>query len=140
MPEINSSQPVSVGFATTDATQGTAATFDTSFWTDGCFTVLATVTARETVDSDEGAGYILAGTFLRTSGVTTLLGSVTAVHTAESTGGWAATMDVDSDGDNVRVRVTGASSTDIKWLTKMDVQVNDLTPYNALGNGVTFPP
>lgn len=138
MPEINSSNNVSVGFHTIDATQGTAASFDTSFWTNAAFTAFVTVTARETVDSDEVAGYVMVGTFKRDGGTLSLVGSVAALLTAETTGGWAATMD--ADGDDIRVRVTGASSTDIKWLTKMDVQVNDDSPYNALGNGVTFPP
>lgn len=129
MPKTNSFQRVSVGFGTTDATQGTAARFDTSFWANAAFTVLATITARETADSDEIAGYIRAATFKRDGNTLTLVGSVTSVHTAESTGGWDVTLD--ASGDDIRVRVTGAAATLVKWLTELEIQVNDESPYTA---------
>lgn len=118
-----------MGFGTTDATQGTAARFDTSFWANAVFTVLARVTARETADSDEAAGYILAATFKRDGNVLAIVGAATVVHSAEDTGGWAATLD--ADGDDIRVRVTGAAATLVKWLSELEIQVNDEAPYTA---------
>lgn len=129
MPKTNSFQRVSVGVTTTDDTPVAAATFDTSFWANAVFTVLARITARETVASDEAAGYIRAATFKRDGDVLGIVGSVTAVHTAEDTGGWDATLD--ANGNNIRALVTGAQATDIKWLTEIEIQVNDESPYSA---------
>lgn len=129
MPKINSFQRVSVAVATTDGTQTTAATFDTSAWEDAAFMVQARICARETDDSDEIAGYLLAGAFKLDGGTLSLVGSVSQLFVAESTGGWDATLD--ANGDNIRVRVTGAAATDVKWLVDLDVQVNDDAPYTA---------
>lgn len=129
MPKINSFQRVSVAAATTDATETTAATFDTSPWEDASFLVTARINARETADSDEIAGYVRVGAFKLDGGTLSLVGSVGSVFTAESTGGWDATLD--ASGDNIRVRVTGAAATAVKWLVDLDIQVNDESPYSA---------
>lgn len=129
MPKTNSFQRVSVGKATTDETVTTAATFNTAFWANAAFTVWATITARETADSDEVASYVRAASFKRDGDVLSLVGSVATPLTAESTGGWDATLD--ASGDDIRVRVTGAAATAIKWLTELEIQVNDESPYTV---------
>ena len=129
MPKANSYQRVSVAVATTDGTQTVGATFDTSPWVDAAFQVTAHVTARETADSDEIASYIRTAAFKRDGGTLSLVGSVATTFTAESTGAWDCTLD--ADGDNIRVLVTGAAATAVKWLTALDIQVNDDAPYKA---------
>lgn len=129
MPKINSFQRVSVAVATADATETTAATFDTSPWDNASFLVTARINARETADSDEIAGYVRVGAFKLDGGTLSLVGSVGSLFTAESTAGWDATLD--ASGDNIRVRVTGAAATAVKWLVDLDIQVNDESPYSA---------
>lgn len=112
---------------TTDATQTTAARFVTS--ANKAYHVRAYIVATETADFDEVASYELAATFKNDGGTLSLVGSVTAVHTGESTSAWAATLDAASEDtygtgtntSNIRVRVTGASSTNISWMVALDV-------------------
>mgnify|MGYP001576084687 CR=1 FL=1 len=60
------------------------------------------------------ASYERIGTFYRTGGGgATLQGAVTAVHTAESNAAWDVTLD--TNGNNIRGRVTGVAATTIKW-------------------------
>lgn len=75
--------------------------------------VEAIVLATETADHDEVASYHLAATFKVDAGVLSQVGTTTVIHTAESTGGWAATLD--ASGTTIRVRATGAADTDIRW-------------------------
>jgi hypothetical protein len=65
-------------------------------------------------DGTNRAGYYLTGVFYRTAaGNATAEGAVTVLHTAESNAAWNATINVAST--NVRVVVTGAAATTIKW-------------------------
>ena len=69
----------------------------------------------------DGASYRVLGTFRRVSaGNATLIGSLTADHTAESQGGWDATLSV--SGTDVLVRVTGASGNNVSWACVAAVQ------------------
>lgn len=121
---------------TTDATQTTAARFTTK--SDRGYLAVAHVIAQETADHDETASYIVAGTFQNDGGTLTLVSTVTTIHEKETTAGWGVTLDAateDNDGDltsdnkNIRVRVTGASSTAVTWLASLDIyEVNTYLP------------
>ena len=102
---------------TTDATVTTAATFTTR--DNHAYSVRARVTATETDDFDEQAYYERVALFKNDGGTLALVGSVQTPITVESTGGWDCTLD--ASGDDIRVRVTGASSTDIAWLAQVDI-------------------
>lgn len=54
------------------------------------------------------------------AGTLTQVGSTRSIHTAnEDNAAWDAT--IDSSGTDIRVRVTGASSTNITWLSNVEV-------------------
>lgn len=97
--------------STTDATETTLETVATA--SDTSYHVETTVIATETTDNDETASYKLHGTFKNDGGVLTQIGSTTSAHAAEDTVGWDADFDVNTT--NIRVRVTGAASTNINW-------------------------
>lgn len=97
---------------TTDATETTLATFETEV--DTTYFVDAKIVAKETDDADESATYWKQACVQNDGGTVALVGSVRDVVTDnEDTGGWDATIDVDSD--DIRVRVTGAGSTNVTW-------------------------
>jgi hypothetical protein len=75
--------------------------------------------ATETADFDEVAGYERIATFKNDGGTLSLVGSVSTPHTAESTSGWDCT--IDASGSDIRVRVTGAGSTNVTWLAQLEV-------------------
>lgn len=81
------------------------------------YVIEARVVARRTGGSagtaEDGAGYVVRGTYKTSAGSATLIGSVTAVYTAESQAAWNATLD--TSGAAVRVRVTGAANNNISW-------------------------
>lgn len=119
MPKVNEQANVrGVYVNTTDATQTTAATHTTK--PNKAYGVTARITATETTDFDEQAFYIRYALFKNDGGTLALVGAVTADATIESTSGWDATLD--ADGDDIRVRVTGASATNITWKVDLDVQ------------------
>lgn len=119
MPKINEQPSVAgVYVNTTDATQTTAATFPTR--SNHGYKAIAKVIATETDDFDEIGDYWLEAAFKNDGGTLSLVGSVRSLHTAnESTAGWDATLD--ASGTDIRVRVTGAASTDITWLVQLEV-------------------
>lgn len=102
---------------TSDATEETAVLIPTR--SNHVYQVTARVVATETADFDEMASYVRIGAFKNDGGTLTLIGSVTAVHTAENTAGWDVTLDANST--NIRVRVTGAAATTIAWQVDVDV-------------------
>lgn len=108
--------------ATTDATVTTLHTV--SIAANRTYFIEARVVARRTGGSagtaDDGAAYVLQGTYKTASGTVTLIGSVTTTYSAESVAGWDATLDV--SGASVRVRVTGAANTNITWHCTVAVQ------------------
>lgn len=73
---------------------------------------------------DQGASYIRIGSYVvNAAGVITLLGSVATTYTAETAGGWDATLDISSattgaasgTGPYVRAVITGESGKNIVW-------------------------
>ena len=109
-------KPVEASVETTDATVTTLATLPLE---DGKTSqIVADIVARRTGGASgtagDGAGYRIIGTYRRVSaGAATLIGSVTADHTAESQAGWDATLTV--SGNDVLVRVTGATGNNLSW-------------------------
>jgi len=102
--------------ATTDATQTTAYTKTLS--ADSMINIQAFVSARRTGGTGgtngDCAGYVVIGTYQKVgAGGATLVGSVTAVHTAENQAAWDATFTV--SGNNVLLSVTGAANNNITW-------------------------
>lgn len=102
---------------TTDGTQTTAATFTTR--SNHAYGVTAKITATETADFDEQAFYVRYALFKNDGGTLALVGSIATTATIESTAGWDVTLD--ASGSDIRVRVTGASSTAITWLVNLEV-------------------
>ena len=97
--------------ATTDATVTTLDIFELD---DETTYHMRTIVIGVVGGGANRASYEFAGTFYRTgAGSATQEGSTTAIHTAESVAGYAATYDV--TGTTVRVRVTGAAATAMKW-------------------------
>lgn len=101
--------------ATTDATVTTLHTFTIPASTT--YMITAYVVARRTGGAsgtaEDGAGYVIRGTYKNVAGTATLIGSVTADYTAESVAGYDATLDV--TGATARLRVTGVATTNITW-------------------------
>ena len=96
---------------TTDATVTSLYTEATS--NDIAYHMEAAIVATETDAHDEAASYLIAATFKNDGGVLSQVGSTTVMHSAEDTAGWNATFD--ASGTTIRLRVTGASSTNITW-------------------------
>ena len=96
---------------TTDATETTASTLATQ--SDRTYHVTTYVVATETTDHDESASYVIHGTFKNDGGTLTAIGTTSQTHIAEDTTSWDASYDV--SGTDIRVRVTGAASTNIRW-------------------------
>ncbi len=70
--------------------------------------------------ADNGAGYVVRGTYKQVGGTASLIGSVNADYTAESDSTWAATLNVSSG--NVLVQVTGSVATcNITWHSTVSV-------------------
>lgn len=105
--------------ARVETTDATATTLLTIPLTDNRTSqVVVDVVARRTGGSagtaGDGASYRIIGTFRRVSaGGATLIGSVTAAHTAESQSGWDAT--ITASGNDALIRVTGAANNNISW-------------------------
>lgn len=101
--------------ATTDATVTTLHTFTVP--TSTTYMITAYVVARRTGGAsgtaEDGAGYVVRGTYKNTAGTVAIIGAVSADYTAESQAGWDATLD--TTGATVRIRVTGAASNSITW-------------------------
>jgi len=102
---------------TTDATVTTAAVFTTT--SNKAYGVTAKIVATETADFDETAFYIRYALFENDGGTLSLVGSIATTATIEQTSGWDVTLD--ADGSDIRVRVTGASSTVITWCVQLEV-------------------
>lgn len=96
--------------STTDATTTQIATIATSNNTS--YFITADIVARETVDSDESAGYVLKAHYRNDGGTLTQVGG-DDVLAFESTFGWSVATAV--DGTSIDINVTGAASTSINW-------------------------
>lgn len=101
--------------ATTNATQTTAQTIAIPATTTVMLEVrvIARRTGGTAGTAEDGAGYIIYGTYKNVAGTATLIGAINAVYTAESVAGYDATINV--SGGNVLVQVTGIADTNITW-------------------------
>jgi len=83
--------------------------------------VVARRTGGSAGASGDGASYRVVGTFRRVgAGSATLIGSLTTVHSAESQAGWDCTLT--ASGNDVLVRVTGATNNNVSWAAVATVQ------------------
>ncbi len=82
--------------------------------------VIARRTGGSSGTAEDGAAYVFVGTYKMVSGTATLIGSVTALHTAEDQAGWAATFTL--SGGNVLLSVTGAANNTVAWNAKVHVE------------------
>ena len=112
---IEKSSAIQGYVTTTDATVTTVATIAIPASTT--VVIEAHVAARRTGggagSAEDGAGYVVRGTYKNVAGTATLIGSVNADYTAESQAGWDATFT--ASGGNVLVRVTGAVNNNVSW-------------------------
>lgn len=76
--------------------------------------VVARRTGGTAGTAEDGAAYVIRGTFKNIAGVATIIGAIQQSYVAEDQAGWDATFDVDGAG-NARVRVTGALNNNIVW-------------------------
>lgn len=67
----------------------------------------------------DGAGYRIEGVVENTSGVTSLVGSITKTVIAEDTASWDVTAEADNTNDALAIKVTGQSATTIRWCAKV---------------------
>lgn len=116
-------KPILASVETTDATVTMLATLPLT--DNRTMQIVADVVARRTGGSagaaGDGASYRIIGTFRRVSaGNATLIGNLTADHTAESQAGWDATLTV--SGTDVLVRVTGSANNSLTWSVAATVQ------------------
>lgn len=110
----------------TTTTNATPATLHTVAIASGrTYQIEARVQARRTGGSagtaEDGASYIVRGTYKTVGGTVTVIGSVSADYTAEDQSGWDATLVI--SGSNVIVQVTGATNNDISWRANVLVSV-----------------
>jgi hypothetical protein len=101
--------------ATTDATVTTLQTI--AITASNTYQIEARVQARRTGGTsgtaEDGASYVVRGTYKTVAGTVTLIGAVTADYTAEDQAAWDATLTI--SGTNVLVRVTGAANNNVTW-------------------------
>ena len=122
MPIHNTYRTVGVVVNTTNATPvDTGAIFTTQ--SDRGYLVEARIIAQEQDAHDETNAYIITGTFQNDGGTLTQISTDTVVHSKEGTAGWDATLEVSSP--DLFVRLTGASSTNIKWRVALDILSTD---------------
>lgn len=107
---------------TTDATTTTINTIAIS--ASNTYMIEARIVARRTGGAagtaDDGAVYIIVGSFTTKTGTVTQLGTTTTVHSGEDQGAWGAQFTV--SGANVLVQVTGAGSNNVTWHSTIVVQ------------------
>jgi hypothetical protein len=106
--------PLKVGTSMTGSTtDATATTLGTVTPADGKVTTVVAEIYGYRDTGAEAASYFVALTVRRSGATVTAIGTATALHTAEDVAGWAGTLDV--SGTTVRVRVTGAASSNVAW-------------------------
>ena len=116
MPAANAVLLTSVRATNTDGTITTGATHATQ--RNHAYLVTAYVVASS---GDTTAGYIRAATFENSAGTLTQVGATTSVATHEDIG---APMDCvfDTNGTDIRVRITGDPGRTIKWNIDLDIR------------------
>jgi hypothetical protein len=101
--------------ATTDATVTTLQTITIPATTT--VMVIGFVTARRTGGAggtaEDGAGYVITGTFKNVAGTATQIGVTTNLNVQESQVLWDAAFDVNAG--TARIRVTGAATNNVTW-------------------------
>lgn len=117
MAKLALNNTTSTGYKSTGAGAEVIATFDTSFIPNAVFMVEVSVLASDVTNNNESAGYVIIGTFDRRSGTLAIVGSTTAVHTAETTAGWACT--VTASGNNIQVN--GTAEANALWAVNAEV-------------------
>jgi hypothetical protein len=96
--------------------------------TDSVIRVKVEITSCATDDYDEGDTYEIVGLFKNDGGTLSLIGSVTAVHTAiETTGGRDVTLAV--SGTDISVDISPSDTTPLTWVINPTVTV--VTKYAA---------
>lgn len=123
MPSVNQkpNKPATV-VNTTDNTATTGATFTTK--SNKAYLVIARVVAQKTTDSNLVACYDLRAALKNKGGTLTLIQSVVDTFgstTGEDAGAVAWSASIDASSGDIRIRVTGANSTDITWSIWVDV-------------------
>jgi hypothetical protein len=79
-------------------------------------TVVAHCTGGVSCATNNGAEYTIVGTCKNDGGTTgAVTGSPDVIAASEDVAGWDATIDCDNTGDTIRLRVTGAATTNITW-------------------------
>lgn len=73
------------------------------------------IAARSTTGSS--AGYQIYGVIENVSGTTALIGAITKTVLGEDVAAWDATTEADDTNDALVIKVTGAASTTIRWVT-----------------------
>jgi hypothetical protein len=95
---------------TTTASTTTAASFTPP---DSTVSVLDVTVSGRKSDGTQGAGYRLAGTFRRSGGTVTQIGSTSVLSTQEDDSAWDAAFNI--SGTSIQVSVTGVAATTIDW-------------------------
>lgn len=107
-------QPLTAILSTTNATPGTI--FSVILPPTTTVLITANISGRRTGGvsgtAEDGASYVICGSFKNVSGVATLIGQTT-IFTAEDQAGWDAAFDVTAD--TALMKVTGAANNDINW-------------------------
>lgn len=130
MPKLNTSSSGGAYVNTTDATQTTAATFQTR--TDKGYVVIATITAINTTTFAAMASYYLRAAFLNDGGTLAQQGSTQAIAAALETAALSgADATLDASGTEIRARVTGVAATNLTW--SVDAEIQELGTYIAEG-------
>lgn len=108
--------------ATTDATVTTLMTY--TLTAANAYLIEARVVAHRTGGAagaaDDSAAYVVYAGAKHTGGVAVLITAVGAAYTDEDQAAWNATIDV--NGNDIRVRVTGAANNDVTWHCTLLVQ------------------
>jgi len=106
--------------AEVSTTDGTETTLDSlSTVSNALYHITATIVAVNSDFHDDGASYVLHGTFKNDGGTLTQIGTTSVAHNAESDSNWDAKFDV--SGTDVRARVTGVLNRGINWHCSMRV-------------------
>jgi hypothetical protein len=78
-------------------------------------TVVAHCTGGASCTAENGAGYQVAGTCKNNAGTTAIIGTADQDVVNENVTGWNATIDCDDTSDSARLRITGATTTNVTW-------------------------
>lgn len=107
-------------FALTSTTDGTATVAYRFNMSDNSRIILESKILAMETDGSNGNAYKVRGLFKRKSaGSATQQGTTVVVWTEEEDAAWS--VEYDTDGNNVRLRVTGAAATNITWITETEL-------------------